>query len=142
MVDRDLLSSRLDALEGFLAELRSFREVSREDFVREPGLHHLAERFLHLACESVLDIAHHVIADQGLRQPATYRDAMNVLQEQGILDRNLCERLKTWMGFRNVLVHLYLEIDHGRCFDAIQCDLEDLQQFARSLAPLLGEGEQ
>lgn len=57
MVDRDALSNRLDALEGYLAELRTFQSVRREDFVREPALHHLAERFLHLACESVLDIA-------------------------------------------------------------------------------------
>ena len=42
--------------------------------MREPGLHHLAERFLHLACECVLDIAHHIISDEGYRQPETYRD--------------------------------------------------------------------
>lgn len=46
MVDRHALSSRLDALESYLTELRAFRSVSREDFVREPSLHHLAERFL------------------------------------------------------------------------------------------------
>jgi hypothetical protein len=39
----------LDALESYLAELRSFQSVSREDFIREPALHHLAERFFHFA---------------------------------------------------------------------------------------------
>lgn len=138
MVDQDALSSRLDALESYLAELRSFQSVSREDFVREPALHHLAERFLHLACESALDIAQHVIADQGYRQAQSYKDAMDVLCEEGLIGRELADRLKGWMGFRNVLVHLYLAIDHGRTYDAIRDDLDDLEHFAAAMAPLLG----
>jgi uncharacterized protein YutE (UPF0331/DUF86 family) len=138
VVDRDALSSRLDALESYLAELRSFQGCSREEFVREPALHHLAERYLHLACESVLDIAHHVIADQGFRQATSYKDTMDVLRQEGSIDADLAERLKGWMGFRNVLVHLYLEIDHGLSYDAIRQDLGDLERFAAAMARLLG----
>jgi uncharacterized protein YutE (UPF0331/DUF86 family) len=137
VVDRERLSSRLDALESYLAELRDFRAVSREEFVREPAIHHLAERFLHLACECVLDITQHVIADQGYRNAATYKDSIEVLREQGLIEPDLGERLKKWMGFRNVLVHMYLEIEHGRSYDAIQEDLGDLEQFAASMARLL-----
>jgi len=137
VVDRHALSSRLDALEGYLAELRSFQSVSREDYTREPALHHLAERYLHLACESVLDIAHHVISDQGYRQAQSYKDAMDVLREEKLIDQELAERLKGWMGFRNILVHLYLEIDHGRTYDALRDDLGDLEQFAAAMARLL-----
>lgn len=137
MVDRQKLSSRLDALAGYLAELRSFQGVFREEFVREPALHHLAERYLHLACESVLDIAHHVIADQGYRLATTYKSAIEVLAEEGLIDQELAERLKRWMGFRNVLVHLYLEIDHGLAYDAIRDDLGDLERFAASMGRLL-----
>lgn len=137
MVDRHALSSRLDALEGYLAELRSFQSVSREDYIREPALHHLAERYLHLACESALDIAHHVISEQGYRQAQSYKDSMDVLCEEKLIDRELADRLKGWMGFRNILVHLYLEIDHGRTYDAIRDDLGDLEQFAVAMARLL-----
>lgn len=137
MVDQRKLSSRLDALESYLVELRSFRELSREEFVREPALHHLAERYLHLACESVLDIAHHVISDEGYRQGTSYRNAIEVLAEEKLIDNDLSERLKDWMGFRNVLVHLYLDIDHGRTYDAIQQDLGDLEAFASRMARLL-----
>ncbi len=138
MVDRDALSSRLDALENYLAELRSFERYSREEFVREPALHHLGERFLHLACECILDIAHHVIAEQGYRQAASYKDTMDVLREEEIIDAALCERLKGWMGFRNVLVHFYLDIDHGRSFDALG-ELADLEAFAAAMAGFLSD---
>ena len=139
MLDRDALSARLSALEGYLAELRPFSARSREEFVRDSALHHLGERLLHLACECVLDIAHHIIAEQGYRQATGYRDAIAVLHEEGLLDEDLRERLERWMGFRNVLVHFYLTTDHGRCHDAIREDLVDFEEFARRVARLLAD---
>jgi uncharacterized protein YutE (UPF0331/DUF86 family) len=137
MVDRDVLASRLSALDGYLAELRSLRTASREEFVAEPALHHLAERFVHLACEAILDLAHHVVSDEGLRQPATYREAMQVLAEGGFVNADLAVRLADWVGLRNVLVHLYLNIDHGRVWDALHEDFGDLDAFAAAMAELL-----
>lgn len=139
MVDRDALSKRLDALETYLAELEGFREIDRERFVREPALHHLAERYLHLACETVLDTAHHVIADTGLKQASSYREAIDVLAKAGHLEPTLADRLRRWMGFRNVLVHFYLDLDHGRTYDAIANDLGDLREFMVAMAALLVE---
>lgn len=137
MVDRRKLSSRLEALESYLVELRTFQSVGREEFVREPALHHLAERYLHLACECVLDIAQHVIADEGYPQASTNKATMDVLQEEGILDPELAERMRRWMGFRNVLVHLYVDIDHGQSYDAIRNDLGDLEEFAAAVSRFL-----
>jgi len=137
VVDRRKLSSRLSALEGYLTELRSFRGVSREQFIREPALHHLAERYLHLACEAVLDIAQHIIADRGYPQASSYRNTIEVLEEERLIDEDLSERLQRWMGFRNILVHLYLEIDHGRVHDAIREDLGDLEAFKGIMARFL-----
>lgn len=137
MVDRDVLSARLNALEGYSKELRAFRKIPEARYVEEPALHHLAERYLHLASEAVLDITHHVISDQGLRQAENYRDAMRVLAEEGLIGQELAERLEEWMGFRNVLVHLYLDIDHARTWAFIQDDLEDLDRFAAAMAALL-----
>lgn len=137
MVDPHVLSSRLSALEGYLVELRTFRRFPRTEFAREPALHHLAERYLHLACECALDLAHHVIAQLGLRQPTNYRDAMVILAEERLLTEDLSLRMQRWMGFRNVLVHFYVDVDHGRAWDAIGHDLEDLAAYAVALAKLL-----
>jgi lipoyl(octanoyl) transferase len=42
VVDRDVLSSRLSALESYLVELRSFGAVGRDRYVSDPAVHHLA----------------------------------------------------------------------------------------------------
>ena len=137
MVDRHVVESRLSVLEGYRARLEAFRDVSREEFVGDQDSHLLAERLLHLSCECMLDLAQHVISDLGWRQPEDYKDTMQVLHDEGVLDDQLTARLKDWMGFRNVLVHLYLTIDHEKCWETIQNDLGDLDAFAERMGRFL-----
>ena len=134
MVDQNAIASRLSALNRYCERLAGFRQLSREEFLADEDVYQLAERYLHLVCESMLDIAQHVISDVGFRQPEDYKDTMEVLREEAILDDKLAARLKEWMGFRNVLVHLYLRIDHNRSYDAIQESLEDPRSFAERMA--------
>jgi uncharacterized protein YutE (UPF0331/DUF86 family) len=137
VVDAGILRRRIDALLGYLERLERFRNVDRATFVSDPDTHHLAERYLHLAVESSLDIANHLIADQGLEAPETYLDAFAILGTHGVLDSALAQRLQAWAGYRNVLVHAYLAIDHGVAWDAITSDLDDLRALAAVAAALL-----
>ncbi len=137
MVDADILRRRVDALLEYLSRLDRFRATDRRRFVADPDTHQLAERYLHLAVESALDIANHIIADRGYEAPETYRDAFSILARHGLLTGDLATRLQGWAGFRNVLVHAYLDIDHGIAWDAIQSDLSDLRALAGLAAGLL-----
>ncbi len=130
MVDREIFSRRLEALHGYLDKLRAFRDVDEAEFVREPALHHLAERYLHLAVEACLDLANHWIADRSLPTPDANRDTFTVLESAREIAPDLAERLRGWAGFRNILVHEYLTIDHAIALRAIRDELEDLATFA------------
>jgi uncharacterized protein YutE (UPF0331/DUF86 family) len=130
MVDREIFSRRLEALVNYLGNLAAFREVAEAEFVKEPALHHLAERYLHLAVEAALDLGNHWIADRGLPSPDANRDTFTVLEKAGEIPPELAERLRGWAGFRNILVHEYLQIDHAIAYRAIQEELDDLDSFA------------
>lgn len=137
VVDAEILRRRIDALLRYVDRLEKFSSITRGAFEQDPDTHHLAERYLHLAMESVLDIANHLIADAGLELPETYRDAFVVLARHGIIEAELGKRLQLWAGFRNVLVHAYLAIDHGMAWDSITNDLGELREFAAVAAAQL-----
>jgi uncharacterized protein YutE (UPF0331/DUF86 family) len=137
VVDVELLRRRIDALLGYLKRLEPFGATDRTQFIADRDQHHLAERYLHLAIESALDIANHMIADAGFEAPDTYRDAFAILTRHGVLDDDLGKRLQSWAGMRNVLVHLYLDIDHGITWDTIRSDLDDLRRLAEIAATKL-----
>ncbi len=130
MVDREIFSRRLEALHGYLGKLKAFLEADEEEFVREPALHDLAERYLHLAVEACLDLANHWISDKALPTPDANRDTFSILERAGELSPEMADKLRGWAGFRNVLVHEYLEIDHSIAYRAIQHELIDLESFA------------
>lgn len=134
MVDQNTLVSRLSALEEYCAKLETFREYNLDEFLDDGDIHHLAERYLHLACECMIDIGQHIISDLGFRTPSNYQDVMEVLREEGVLDDALSVRLRQWMGFRNILVHLYLVIDHEKSYQAITEDLDEIRAFLRIIS--------
>jgi uncharacterized protein YutE (UPF0331/DUF86 family) len=113
-----------------LRKLTAFRDAAEDEFVREPALHDLAERYLHLAVEAALDLGNHWIADRALPTPDTNRDTFTVLENAGEIPSDLAHRLRGWAGFRNILVHQYLEIDHAIAYRAITEDLGDLERLA------------
>jgi uncharacterized protein YutE (UPF0331/DUF86 family) len=137
MVDRETFSRRLAALNGYLERLRAFKQTSREEFCRAPALHDLAERYLHLAMECVFDLGNHCIADRELPPPETNRDTFTRLEDVGELPPALAARLRAWAGFRNILVHQYLDIDHQIAWRTIQEDLGDLEAVSRWAADKL-----
>jgi uncharacterized protein YutE (UPF0331/DUF86 family) len=137
MVDREIFSRRLEALHGYLTKLRAFLEADEDEFVREAALHDLAERYLHLAVEACLDLANHWIADSSLPTPDANRDSFTILEKAGELSPEIADRLRGWAGFRNILVHEYLEIDHSVAYRAIQNELSDLDSLARWAADKL-----
>jgi len=131
MVDEEIFSRRLDALHGYLQKLKAFRDADLDEFVGEPALHDLAERYLHLVVEACLDLANHWIAEKALPTPDSNRDSFTTLETAGELSPELAEKLRGWAGFRNILVHEYLEIDHAIAYRAITDELGDLDEFAK-----------
>ena len=126
MVDQEIFSRRLDALDLYLERVERLGEVSEDEFAENPAIHDLAERYLHLAMEASIDLANHWIADRALRTPESNRDSFSVLEESGEIDAGLAERLRGWAGFRNILVHQYANIDHRIAWRAVRDDLGDL----------------
>jgi uncharacterized protein YutE (UPF0331/DUF86 family) len=129
MADPELLFLRIDALTRQLARLDALRVVTQAQFVQNPAIHDLAERYLHLAMECVSDIAHQLLGDTEAGPPGAADHVFLRLHQAGQIDDGLAKRLVQWQGVREMLVRSYLSIDHDRCWQAIQSDLSDLREF-------------
>ena len=68
------------------------------------------ERGLHLCAQNSLDVATHIAASQG-RDVPDYASAIDELGRLGVLPREFATQFRSVAGFRNVIVHGYLDVD-------------------------------
>lgn len=88
------------------------------------------------AIEACIDAAQHVVADHGLTVPSSNADAFRSLAAAGLIDAGLATVLAGAVGFRNVLVHDYAEVDDRRVV-AHLAHLAELRRFVAAMAGLL-----
>lgn len=136
MVDREKIEQRLVKLEQALRKLKEIALQSWEEYCQSEALRDRAERNLQVAAQACIDIANHIIADRGYRTPQGYAESFSVLAEEGILSGRLADKMKMVAGFRNILVHDYLEIDNKIVYSNLK-HLGDFKEFASSVYKLL-----
>lgn len=122
-----------DRVRRLLTMLESYRLLLAEDAPDPYRRRHLVQT----AAQVCIDLANHVIASEGHRVPRDYGDAFRVLAEVGVLDEELAGRMVALAGARNLIVHLYAEVDDDRLAQAVrEGGLDDLDRFAVRVARL------
>ena len=104
---------KLESLREYVSYLRTLRSEagSEKQFLADFHVFGNTERYLQLSVQSIIDIAHLVIIDQGLKRPDDNYEAVSLLHNQGIVSESLANKLTKMVGLRNILVHEYGKID-------------------------------
>lgn len=95
------------------------QSVRREDLERNRETWLKVRGALELASQCAIDLALRMIAKRGLGVPQTYREVFSVLVRAGVIGNQLASQLEAWAGLRNVLVHIYTELDLDRIVGAL-----------------------
>jgi uncharacterized protein YutE (UPF0331/DUF86 family) len=128
-VDPIVLRRRLRAVERYLRVLRALQRLGRDAFVHDQAVQDRVERNAELLAQSCADIALHIVSAAAAGAPETYADSVRTAAPILGLSPELSERLAAATRLRNILVHMYLDIDHGRLFDELAW-IEDVETFA------------
>lgn len=137
MVRPEVIRKRLNKLDEYLAVLHSLQRYGLDEFLHDPEHYGSAERFLQLAIETVTDLGNHVIAELALGTVNSYSDIPSILAEHGYLATDLKEKWIQMVGFRNILVHDYLDVDRRIVYEVLQHGLEDLEALRQVFARFL-----
>ncbi len=134
----DILWQKKASIERRIKQARDYYAIPSEkpftdDFYKQDAVVVNLQR----ACEQCIDMANHVIRLKKLGLPSESAESFTLLWKADIIDAELEEKLKGMVGFRNITVHQYREIDYTLVEKVLKKDADDLIEFAGILADLL-----
>jgi uncharacterized protein YutE (UPF0331/DUF86 family) len=131
------IEAKLRDLKKYVQLLETYRKESKGKLEKDATLRGAVERYMQLAIEIVIEIGEMIIAKEGFKKPETYREVIEILGMEGVLQRAFAKRLAPSAGFRNILIHRYGEIDIHELYSHLQKDIKDFDTFARQIAKYL-----
>jgi uncharacterized protein YutE (UPF0331/DUF86 family) len=113
--------------------LREAKDIDFAKFKADIRSQRFVGRTLQIAIEAVLDSTHHIISDEGYREPDSYADAFTVLAEHKVISEDNAEYGKLMAQFRNKLVHYYEKIEPEQVYSIFSQHLEDFDRFVAAI---------
>lgn len=139
-VDKELLSKKLNFLNEQIAKIENM-DFSALELAENTDIQDLLTFRLQQAVETSIDIATHIIASLNLKRQETSRDAFSLLGNEGIIGKDLADKMGQAADFRNRVVHGYNNFDFSILFKDYKEDLEDLKNFGGQIIQFLESRE-
>ena len=128
--DSPVVRRHLAALREALANLRRHAGSTPAMLRADMDLRWTVEPGLQLCAQNAIDIATHLATAAGLDAP-DYASALDRLTRMNVLPGAFGARFRQIAGFRNVLVHDYIEVDLDVVARVLGENLDDFDEFAR-----------
>lgn len=91
------------------------------------------------ACEAAVDLANILIRKRRLGLPSEMKESFALLERNDFISSKLSDRLQKMIGFRNIAVHQYKQLDMDIVESVITENLDDLLIFAENIRPHLAD---
>jgi uncharacterized protein YutE (UPF0331/DUF86 family) len=107
----DVVLNKIQTIERSLKRIREeyigYEESFEENFTKQDSVILNLER----ASQAAIDIATHIVKTRNLGLPNTSRELFDLLLEAGIISDESCRQMQGMVGFRNIAVHDYQNLN-------------------------------
>ncbi|MEQ6341794.1 MAG: DUF86 domain-containing protein [Gammaproteobacteria bacterium] len=129
----DIVLNKAEIIERALARVHDTYARHQQDLDQSFDAQDAIVLNLQRACEAAIDLAMHVVRLQRLGLPKDSKSAFDLLERAQEISLPLADHLKKMIGFRNIAVHDYREIDWAIVRSIIATHCDDLAMFANEM---------
>ncbi len=138
MVDNELIIVKASSIKKHLNRVKEKRNTDLQTFLKDLDRQEIILFNLQMAIQNCIDIAAHIISDEGFGVPGSTNEMFYMLEENGYLNRNITEKMVKAVGFRNLMVHEYEKTELDQVFKVAQKDIRDLNEYLKSIFKKIG----
>lgn len=136
-MDSLILGEKLESLRKCVRRLEEKRPASAEHLRNDVDRQDIIVLNLTRAVQLCVDMSTHVLAGTEAPVPATMGAAFEGLEALGLIDSQLCGRMQSAVGFRNIAIHNYQAIDWDIVHAITSRHLEEFRRFASAVSTCL-----
>ena len=123
-IDRQKIYDTLMYMEQLLELFR------KESNWKKDSLHSLAlERLAHGIVESIIDVGNSMIDGFIMRDPGSYEDIVDILEDEKVITVEMAEPLKSVISLRKMIVRDFAAVDHAEVESVLKNSLIELDTF-------------
>ena len=132
-INRDLILTRFNKLDQLLEYLSELKTIEKKEFLANYKNYFTAQRALEICINICIDIGNHIVSLINKEKPETFTDIIKILARHEIISIDLEIQLTKMVRFRNLLGHLYLDIDNEIIYNILQVNLTDFSSFKKAV---------
>jgi len=122
-VDRSKIEKELTYLERLT---KAFNEQGSFESAME---HFALERIAHMMIESMIDVGNAMIDGFIMRDPGSYEDIIDILDDETVITKEMTGQLKQVIGLRKILLQEYTTLNPSDIEQTIKENIQAIEQF-------------
>jgi uncharacterized protein YutE (UPF0331/DUF86 family) len=134
MIDRLVLTRRMEEIDKHLVKIEPYAGASLEDFLANPVAQDVVEYNLFQIVNHLIDIVQHIAVDEEYGLPQNAYEAGRMLMGKKIIGEEDLEIFKKMVGFRNVVGHDYMAINKGIVYSILSEHSKDIRNLLSKIA--------
>jgi uncharacterized protein YutE (UPF0331/DUF86 family) len=133
-MDREVVEQKLESLRRCLRRIETKCPAEAVTLMTDVDLQDIVALNLSRAVQICVDIGAHLIAGMEVPPPDTMGQTFDLLAQESVLNNQLASSLKKAVGFRNIAVHSYENINWEIVHSIVKHHLADFSEFAKVVA--------
>lgn len=136
-MDKEILQTKLEALIRCIHRIKNQNISSIEELEANLDKQEIIILNLQRAVQICVDIGNHILLDYKTPTPSPMSETFKYLAENKIISPENAEDLSHAVGFRNIAVHQYENLDCKIIYAIIISHLDDFKVFVEAISKLL-----
>ena len=132
-MDKEVLETKLEALIRCVHRIKDQNISTLEELEENLDKQEIIILNLQRAVQICVDIGNHILLDYKTPTPSTMAETFKYLAQNNLITKDNADDLSHAVGFRNIAVHQYEDIECKIIYSIITSHLDDFKTFAAAI---------
>jgi uncharacterized protein YutE (UPF0331/DUF86 family) len=128
-MNKNTIIKRFQRMDEMIEILKSYQTYPTKEFLSNRTIQLSTERAIEICINICIDIGAHILTSLGNNTSDSYGEIFTNLAKENIFPLEFANQMRKMVGFRNILGHIYMDIDYLKVFAVLHENITDFTQF-------------